>query len=315
MTFETEIYTRAWWFALSTVGIINTTIALRVFFFAKPKFPTSNSLSIRVCSLIYAVCCAFRSILPRLDVERVCMYEHWLSYITIGRSVATIAEISFAYQLSCVLSDLAGSLHAVKKNYTTKDDLILLYIERIISKIQFWMLVVANGFCWSSVISTNQIYHAVEESLWMSSAVLLLSCYVIVWIKSNSLITTIRENKSGKKLSAQESKKFTLSPSLRYLFLSMFIFCPIYIVFMIYVDIPMYYNRWFFDTQNQKEYLSLIDGVLDSFQCKQITKSFDFWGKEMPWMSGYFSFAVWFSIFLMRSPSFCYLLDIKPKSK
>ena len=41
---------------------------------------------------IFAVACAFRSVLPRVDLERQCLWNSTLSSIFVGRSVATIAE-------------------------------------------------------------------------------------------------------------------------------------------------------------------------------------------------------------------------------
>lgn len=32
------------------------------------------------------------------------------------------------------------------------------------------------------------------------------------------------------------------------------------------------------------------------------TQSFAFWGREMPWLTGYFTGGVWASVYLMRAP-------------
>ena len=42
----------------------------------------------------YVFGCAFRSFLPRADVQRICLFDTWLSSAFIGRSVATVAEVS-----------------------------------------------------------------------------------------------------------------------------------------------------------------------------------------------------------------------------
>src|SRR6266481_5876052 len=51
----------------------------------------------------YVFVCAFRSVLPRTDVERLCLFDTWLSSVMVGRSVATIAELCFAAQWAIVL--------------------------------------------------------------------------------------------------------------------------------------------------------------------------------------------------------------------
>src|SRR5262245_39353358 len=51
----------------------------------------------------YVFGCAFRSVLPRADVQRICLFDTWLSSVTIGRLVATFAEVCFAVQWALVL--------------------------------------------------------------------------------------------------------------------------------------------------------------------------------------------------------------------
>ena len=56
--------------------------------------------------------CAYRSVLPVFDVQRLCMFDTWLSSVIVGRSVATLAELCFAAQWALVLhgtARLAGS--------------------------------------------------------------------------------------------------------------------------------------------------------------------------------------------------------------
>src|SRR5712672_4720327 len=55
----------------------------------------------------YVFGCAFRSVLPRADVQRICLFDTWLSSILVGRSVATVAEICFVIQWAIVLQQLA----------------------------------------------------------------------------------------------------------------------------------------------------------------------------------------------------------------
>lgn len=49
-------------------------------------------------SAVYVGVCAFRSLYPRVDLERVCLWDAWLSAILLGRTAATIAELCFALQ-------------------------------------------------------------------------------------------------------------------------------------------------------------------------------------------------------------------------
>ena len=45
-----------------------------------------------ILSALFVAGGAFRSIFPRADVQRICLYDNWLSVVLIGRAVATVAE-------------------------------------------------------------------------------------------------------------------------------------------------------------------------------------------------------------------------------
>src|ERR1700728_4889953 len=62
-------------------------------------------LMLRLCAG-YVFGCAFRSLLPRADVQRICLFDPWLSSVMVGRSVATVAELCFAAQWAIVLHEL-----------------------------------------------------------------------------------------------------------------------------------------------------------------------------------------------------------------
>jgi len=60
---------------------------------------------------VYVLGCGFRSALPMIDVPRFCLHDTWASYIVVGRSVATVAELAFAVQWALLLRE-AGARRA-----------------------------------------------------------------------------------------------------------------------------------------------------------------------------------------------------------
>jgi hypothetical protein len=62
----------------------------------------------------YVFGCAFRSILPRADVQRICLFDTWLSSVMIGRSVATVAELSLYFSAAVWASLFLGGFALVK---------------------------------------------------------------------------------------------------------------------------------------------------------------------------------------------------------
>jgi len=73
---------------------------------------SSRSEPLLLLCAIYVFGCAFRSVLPRADVQRICLFDTWLSSVLIGRSVATLAELCFALQWAIVLRELAKITHS-----------------------------------------------------------------------------------------------------------------------------------------------------------------------------------------------------------
>ena len=76
---------------------------------------------------------------------------------------------------------------------------------------------------------------------------------------------------------------------------------PIFIAFMVLVDIPMYIKRWRADEADGRVYLSISAGLRDAAKCKVVSKQFFVWKEDVPWMSAYFTLAVWLSIWIAHS--------------
>ena len=99
----------AWWWAVLTL-VSSANIALWFLLYRQFQVqPTGSPDSAPDIELMLFLCaayvfgCAFRSFLPRADVQRICLFDTWLSSVLIGRSVATVAEICFAVQWAIVL--------------------------------------------------------------------------------------------------------------------------------------------------------------------------------------------------------------------
>jgi hypothetical protein len=114
-------------------------------------------------SAVYVGVCGFRSLFPRVDLERVCLWDTWLSAISVGRSAATIAEICFAMQCALFihrLSDISGLplLGAAARPFVP-------------------LAILAELLCWHAVLSLNHIGHALEESLWALLMLILAAAF------------------------------------------------------------------------------------------------------------------------------------------
>src|SRR5262249_9172102 len=100
----------------------------------------------------YVFGCAFRSVLPRADIQRICLFDTWLSSVVVGRSVATVAEVCFAAQWVIVLHH-SGTITGADTALT-------------VAWLVLPLIVIAEGFSWYAVLTTNPLGSAIENSIW-----------------------------------------------------------------------------------------------------------------------------------------------------
>jgi len=257
-----------WWFLLCAVSGLNIAAwSLSVAALGRrqqllpPEVYARRRLQLYL-SAGYVFGCAFRSALPVYDVGRVCMVDSWLSSVIVGRSVATFAELCFALQWALMLSEISR---------TTGSG-----VGRVTSAVVVPLIAIAEAFSWYSVLTTSNLGHVAEESIWGLSAALMVASLVAIWPRCSA----------------------TLRPLLA-------VWCAAgiaYVAFMFLVDVPMYWSRWLADEAAGRAYLSFAEGVMDVSGRWVVSHRWEDWKNEVVWMSLYFSVAVWISIALVHAP-------------
>jgi hypothetical protein len=217
-----------------------------------------------VLSAIYVLGCGFRSILPRADVQRIGLYDSFASSVLVGRSVATVAELCFMIQWALLL------------NLAARDARCKLAL--VISWLLVPFIVVAEMCSWYSVLTTSYIGNAIEESLWALSATLLAVSCIALWSR------------------CRRACRPFLTAALA--------LAVAYVGFMVTVDVPMYVSRWLADEAAGRTYFTLSQGLHDVWSRWIVTFEWEAWQTEIPWMSLYFTVAVWCSIALAHAPWF-----------
>ncbi|MDP4301474.1 hypothetical protein [Leptothrix discophora] len=266
MPFEIQL----WWGFLCAVSVVNLAAwlwtARRLRAAPHPAdVHADDSLHRRwqlLLSAGYVLGCAHRSWWPVFDVQRLCLVDHWLSSVVIGRSVATIAELCFAAQWALVL-------HKAARDTGSRST------ERA-ARLIVPLIVVAEVFSWYSVLSTSNLGHVIEESLWGACALLFVLGLVPIWPQVHD----------------------HLRPRLRLWGAAGLA----YAVYMFGVDVPMYADRWLADEAAGRHYLSLAQGWADVSARWIVSHRWTDWRSEVIWMSLYFSVAVWLSIALVHAP-------------
>lgn len=205
---------------------------------------------------LFVAACAFRSFLPRVDLERMCLWDVPLSSVMVGRTVATVAELCFAWQCALLLfklSALTGS---------SVIDAIGLAVLPII--------VVAELACWFAVATLNHIWHAVEELLWSIMVALVAVALVLYWQHTAGALPV------------------WVPIGL--------LACAGTAALILAVDIPLYITRWRIGKRAGLRYLRVVEGLKDAVVRRWVTQTSDDWRKEALWMSLYFSAGVWVSL-------------------
>ena len=252
----------AWWHAsLRAIAVLNVALwSLCAVAVTREHALISSATDVVYVQLLlsaaYVGGCAFRSVLPVIDIPRVVLIDSRLSSVLVGRSVATVAELCFAAQWALTLHriELSGEspfLHAVS---LTLVPLILL----------------AEACSWYAVLTTEQRAHAVENSLWGLSAALAVAGMVV-----------------------------TGPHRLGALYFPMIAAGATYVAFIFFYDVPMYWSRWIVDHANGHKCLSLADGIVDICRRRTVSYRWADWRNEIPWMSLYFTFGAWCSIWLV----------------
>jgi len=257
----------SWWVFLCAIGAANICAWSITAAVLRRRQTTLCSESYWICrwqlvlSAVYVFGCAFRSAVPVFDVPRICLFDTWLSSVVVGRSIATFAEVCFVGQWALMLRQSARVTGCST--------------ARVIAPFVVPLIVVAEVCSWYSVLTTSNIGHVIEESIWGLSALLLVASMFAMWPRCPA----------------------NWKPAI----VAGCVAAIAYAAYMFFVDVPMYWTRWVADEASGRQYLTIAQGVLDVTERRVVSHRWEDWKTEVVWMSLYFSVAVWISISLIHT--------------
>src|SRR3984885_14155280 len=254
----------AWWWSLLT-AVSGANIAVWCLLYRQlheqPAGGLGSTSGIGLMLLLcaaYVFGCAFRSFLPRADVQRICLFDHWLSSVVVGRSVATFAEICFAAQWAIILYQLGAMTGA---------DTTLNAAWVIVP-----LILIAECFSWYAVLTRHYLGNAIENSIWA----------VAFFVTGIGLCRLLPE----------------FDGSVRVVLAVAIVGIAAYLAFLMTIDVPMYLSRWRAEVAGGSRLLRPLEGLRDVSTRWVVTHDLAEWKDEIPWMSLYFSAAVWSSLAL-----------------
>jgi hypothetical protein len=267
-----------WWMSLYGVSLLNICgwrLAAAALVRRQALVPPDVYLLQRrqlLLAAVYVFGCAFRSILPRADVQRIGLFDTWVSSVVVGRSVATVAELCFTAQWALLLHKIAEDAGAC----------FWMRVARMLVP----LIAVAQICSWTAVLTTSYLGNAFEESIWALAGTLVIVGFLALRSRT-----------------AAAYRPFVTAG---------LVLGVAYVTFMCTVDIPMYVARWLADEARGRVYLSLGQGLWDVGSRWTVTYAWEAWQTEIPWMSLYFSVGVWCSIALVHAPRLESKLDFPP---
>ena len=252
-----------WWSSLTLVSGINIVVWFLLYreLCQEPTTglaPTSGIELMLVLCAGYVFGCAFRSFLPRADVQRICLFDTWLSSVIVGRSVATVAELCFAAQWAMMLNQVG---------VMTDADTTLAVAWIIVP-----LILIAECFSWYAVLTTHYLGNAIENSLWA----------VTFFIVGIALCRLLPE----------------FDGPVRAVLVIAIVGIVSYLAFLMTVDVPMYLARWRAEVGAGNRLLAPLEGLRDVSTRWVVTHDLAEWKDEIAWMTLYFSMAVWASLAL-----------------
>jgi hypothetical protein len=254
----------AWWWGLLTlVSGVNIAVWFLLYhqLHQQPTGSLDSTSGIQVMLVLcaaYVFGCAFRSFLPRADVQRICLFDTWLSSVVVGRSVATVAEVCFAAQWAMILHQLGAMTGA---DTTVNAAWVIVPL-----------ILIAECFSWHAVLTKNYFGNAIENSIWA----------VAFFVAGIGLCRLLPE----------------FNGPVRVVLAIAITGIAFYLAFLMTIDVPMYLSRWRIEVADGSKLLSPLEGLRDVSTRWIVTHDLAEWKDEIAWMSLYFSAAVWASLAL-----------------
>jgi hypothetical protein len=248
----------SWWRLLCVLAAANVCAWLALWAWG----PAADGGLQLALSGVYVGVCAYRSVLPRVDLERLVLVDTRLSSILLGRAAATVAEICFGLQLGLLvhlLGERAG----------------LPVVQQAAWAIPAFMTV-AQLFCWHSVLTLNHLTQAVESMLWAAGFAWMAALLALVAVEAQGGLRSLA--------------LLGIAGSLAF------------VAYALTVDVPMYWRRYRQGRARGQAYLRWHHGARDAWQRRVPDRRWSAWKADALWLTPYFSVGAWVSLAIVCVP-------------
>tara|TARA_B100000795_G_scaffold177268_1_gene133987 strand:- start:1180 stop:2061 length:882 start_codon:yes stop_codon:yes gene_type:complete len=271
-----------WWSFMTLVSLFNVALLTRTLY-RYHSYQKKSWTYRSIAAVIFTCVCGYRSILPRVDVPKLCWFNTPLNWIFFGRLAACFAELAWTYQFCSLLRTVGKSLRTSSIRGST-----LTSVWYTLGNVVMTLAILAECCSWTNLITTNNLYAVYEQGLWSLMFLLLGGCFCVLLSKW----AVNKENGGDDIQVADDARKKFQYKMLVVLLLGMG-------VEQGYESVGLYLPRYKNDQANHVVYNGTLIGL---FSCKTVSKEIANWSGDVLWMVGYFSIAVWSSIWMAVAP-------------
>lgn len=240
--------------------------------------PNFEYVAMRAAAVVFTMVAVYRSILPRIDVPRICWFDTPANWIVFGRAAATVAELAWAMQMGLQLRRLALCLPRARCSSSL----------RVVGLIVIALAAIAECFSWTNLVTENNAFAVVEQFLW---GVL----FLLTGVGVAALLPAWKNSSSPTPVAWFSYAFFAL------LVAGMGVEQEVE-AFALYL--PRYFAQ--IDGHKQNTTHDHLSGGVKGFDrlaaCATASHDWATWKMDAAWMTAYFSVGVWTSLWLAVVP-------------
>ncbi|MFO7796596.1 MAG: hypothetical protein R6W84_10615, partial [Promethearchaeia archaeon] len=284
-----ELWAWPWWTIMVIINLVNIVVCGIVYKHSLISNDGKDSKYrnwMRIMGVIFTLVGLYRSVFVSKYGPQLAWFDLIMNSALLVRLFAMAAELSFSGLIAFAMIKFNNYLPPAKK---TRQNKLTSFINTKSPYILVICIFLAQFFATSGLITKSELLFAIEETLWLVGFISILPLVIL---------------QLRRVLSIKDKEKAEKIKMLRVSTLIIFIWCIIYSIFMVFLNLP---GIWA-DAINQIEtgipaIKTGLSAIIDAFSIINVTRLYSDWGFGfLIWHSGYFTLLVWISIYLMQAP-------------
>ncbi len=282
-----------WWGILVAISLMNLSIGAFIWYKSVKAGVLKDRyrLMMLIFGTIFIVIGSYRTVFVSSYLEQLAWFDTFFNSSLFIRSIATVAELSYASVIILTLQRISEQVPAINGHSAPRKEVVL--YEKIAPYFFISCLFIAQFFATSATITKIHVLFAIEETLWGLAFLAILPLSIMQCIRVFSF-------------KDKEMQKRMFMFRVMTVFFSAF--CVGYCIYSLGFHLPVeYWPAAIAQLQMDVPMPEIRHGwqaIVDAFTVVNVTHDFDTWGGIgfMIWHTGYFSLCVWMTLFMMCGP-------------